>query len=136
MALRFLLFTVFIGLASLSSPLLGLAEPTSSSSSSAMTQTLTAGDAWKKIEAGAILIEVRSPKEFSSGHLKRAINISHTELKNKLNLLGSDKNREIVLYCRSGRRSGIAQEALIALGYTQVYNAGGYTGLANAENKS
>jgi phage shock protein E len=46
---------------------------------------------------------------------------------------GEDRAREIVLYCRSGQRSGLAQESLKALGYTRVFNAGGYQEWVSAE---
>lgn len=81
---------------------------------------------WERIEAGALLVDVRTPEEFQSGHLKGAINISHDETFERLAEYGTDKARSIVVYCRSGRRSGIAEGVLKEQGFTNVHNAGGY----------
>ena len=79
---------------------------------------------------GAVLVDVRSKSEFESGHLAGAIHLPHgqiLELEKKVE--GLEKSREIVLYCRSGRRSGMAQESLKKAGYTKVFNGGGYAEL-------
>lgn len=92
-------------------------------------------EAWKRINAGALLIDVRSNEEYESGHLPGAINIPHTEISSHLSLIGDNKNREIVLYCRSGRRSGLALEELTKLGYKNAFNAGGYQTLQESAPK-
>jgi phage shock protein E len=74
----------------------------------------------------SVLIDVRSEEEFASGALPGAHLIPHEQIAQRIAALAPDKNTPIVLYCRSGRRSGIAQDNLLALGYTQVINAGGY----------
>lgn len=86
-------------------------------------------EAWERIRHGALLIDVRNPQEYAAGHLDQAINIPHTEIAKHLPKIGSSKEREIVLYCGSGRRAGLAQQELIDLGYRHVYNAGGYAAL-------
>ena len=68
----------------------------------------------------------RIHREFKSGHLARAINIPYDEIGSRIRSVTDDKNREIVLYCRSGRRSGIALRTLKEMGYTKLENAGGY----------
>ena len=93
---------------------------------------MSPGEAWKLIKAGAVVVDVRSGEEFATGHLEQALNIPHTEVGAKLSAFGSDKNKQIVLYCRSGRRAGIAREELKAAGFTNVVNAGGYTDLKAA----
>lgn len=71
------------------------------------------------------LIDVRTPEEFADGHLKGATNIDFNgpDFAEKISEL--DKDGEYTLYCRSGRRSGLALEAMKAAGFTKVTNAGG-----------
>ena len=85
--------------------------------------------------ANPIWIDVRSVEEFNQGHLPGALNIIHTDIADKISAVTSDKTAEIQLYCRSGRRSGLAMEALQKLGYTNVHNAGGYAELAAKQAK-
>ena len=68
---------------------------------------------------------MRTPEEFADGHLKGATNIdfNSADFTEKINEL--DKDAEYTLYCRSGRRSGLAVEAMKAVGFTKVTNAGG-----------
>jgi len=81
--------------------------------------TLTA---WQMIDDGALVIDVRSPKEYAKGHLEAAPNIPHTDIVALINAIGENKSRPVVLYCRSGHRSGIAQEALAEAGYINIFN--------------
>jgi phage shock protein E len=85
--------------------------------------------------AETIWIDVRSSEEFSQGHLPGAVNIIHTEISDKIGTVTLDKNAEIKLYCRSGRRSGIAEAALKELGYANVHNVGGYEELSAKQPK-
>lgn len=78
-------------------------------------------------QPAAVLIDVRSAEEFASGAMPGATLIPHGEIVRRISEVAPDKNTPLVLYCHSGRRSGIAQDALRALGYTQVVNAGGYS---------
>ncbi len=71
--------------------------------------------------AGARVVDVRTPQEFASGHVPGAINIPYDELPGRAAEIGPPATR-VVLYCRSGRRSGIAAEALEKAGYTNVYD--------------
>ena len=88
--------------------------------------------AWKRIRAGAMLLDVRTPGEFSQGHLQGAINIPHDQLAARINEIDQDKDRDIVVYCVSGHRSGLAKRTLESLGYTNVMNAGGYEPMLEA----
>ncbi len=81
------------------------------------------------IEEGARVIDVRSPEEFDTGHLEGAINIPHDQIEGRLDELGGTPKDVLVLYCKSGRRSQMAAEALFERGYKKVYNAGGYSDL-------
>ena len=84
------------------------------------------------IAAGALLVDVRTPKEYEAGHLDGAINIPHDQTAERLAEYGADKTRSIVVYCRSGRRSGVATKVLTENGFTAVHNGGGYEGILAA----
>jgi phage shock protein E len=85
----------------------------------------TAAEAWSRIEAGAVLIDVRSAEEYAGGHLEGSINIPHTELDAIAEAIG-DPEKSTVVYCRSGRRSGFVQTNLQQRGFSDVYNGLGY----------
>jgi phage shock protein E len=70
-------------------------------------------------------IDVRSSEEYSAGHIPGHANIPHGEISLRISELTTDKNARIKLYCRSGRRSGIAVELLQQQGFTNVSNVGG-----------
>ena len=84
---------------------------------------------WRDIKNGELVIDVRRADEFATGHIDGAINIPHTEIKKVIADYVTDKERTIVLYCRSGRRSNLALQNLHELGYKDAYNAGGYAEL-------
>lgn len=69
------------------------------------------------------LIDVRTPEEFASGHLPNAINIPLQEMSSRLGEISQDE--PVVLYCRSGNRSGQAAQLLGEEGFTQVLDLGG-----------
>lgn len=73
---------------------------------------------------GAILLDVRSPGEFSEGHLPGAINVPVQELEATLGTISADRSRPIIVYCRSGVRSARARALLLEAGYTQVEDLG------------
>jgi rhodanese-related sulfurtransferase len=64
------------------------------------------------------LLDVRSAQEFSEGHIAGAVNVPYDQLATRLAEV--PKNKDVVLYCRSGRRAGIAADVLAANGYTRV----------------
>jgi phage shock protein E len=82
-----------------------------------------------------VLIDVRSPQEYEAGHLKNAKNIPADKIAEGIKYLVPDKEKTIVIYCRSGRRSDIAEKALKEMGYKNVINAGKYNDLKALENK-
>ena len=69
-----------------------------------------------------VVIDVRTPDEWSSGHLENAMNIEWQDILNVTNSVTKDE--KIYLYCRSGNRSGRATQILIDAGYSNVTNAG------------
>jgi phage shock protein E len=83
-------------------------------------------DAVTHLKNGALVIDVRSPGEFNSGHLARAINIPLDEIETVLPGRVKDKNQVLLLHCASGMRSGAAQQKSKGLGYTNVFNLGSY----------
>ncbi len=94
---------------------------------------LTAGEreaqAWEFIEQGAVVIDVRTTEEYAQGHLQDSLHIPHQRIANQLQKLEVRKDRQIVLYCRSGHRAGLAETALLKAGYSKLHNGGGLGGL-------
>ncbi|MBK8611276.1 MAG: rhodanese-like domain-containing protein [Chitinophagaceae bacterium] len=74
------------------------------------------------IDEGAFLVDVRTPGEFASGHVKGSVNIPLDAVPNQLAKFKNKKN--IVVFCRSGNRSGQAKTILEQQGFTNVVNAG------------
>lgn len=87
---------------------------------------ISAQDAIEKLKAGALVIDVRSPGEFNSGHLAKAINIPLDEIETAVPQRVKDKNQVLLLHCASGMRSGMAKSKLKGMGYTDAFNLGGY----------
>ena len=76
-------------------------------------------------EEGYVILDVRTQEEYDQGHIPGAIVISHEEIAEKAEKVLTDKEQLILVYCRSGRRSKIAAEALVELGYTNIREFGG-----------
>ena len=76
-------------------------------------------------ETGYIIIDARTQEEFDEGHIEGAILIPEYEISQIAEKELPDKDRLILVYCRSGRRSKIASQALVDLGYTNVKEFGG-----------
>lgn len=74
------------------------------------------------VKAGAVLVDVRTPEEFAAKHLDGAVNIPIDDLEARKAELPKDK--DIVLYCRSGARSARGKSLLTGAGYTKVHNLG------------
>ena len=85
----------------------------------------------EKIQQGAVVIDVRTPSEFSAGHYPGALNIPLQDLESRLGELG-DKKRAIIVYCASGMRSAQAAKLLTAAHFADVTNAGGLSSLEQA----
>ena len=76
-----------------------------------------------KIKAGALVVDVRTPAEFAAGAYPGATNIPLAEIEQRLADFG-DHKRAIVVYCRSGNRSGQAKAILEKNGFSNVTNGG------------
>jgi rhodanese-related sulfurtransferase len=82
------------------------------------------------VKNGATILDVRSKSEYAGGHIQGSMNISVDTLKNNLGKL-KDKNKPIITCCASGMRSASAKSILVANGFTQVHNGGGWNSLQN-----
>ena len=86
--------------------------------------TTPGADARTLVKEGARLVDVRTPDEFSRGHIEGAVNIPVSDIEARVGELGA-KQEPIVLYCRSGARSAKAKTLLESKGFTRVVNLGG-----------
>jgi phage shock protein E len=76
------------------------------------------------VQRGALLLDVRTPEEFRSGHLRGAVNVPYQEVGQRIVSLAPDKSSPVLVYCLSGGRSGIAKSNLRRLGYAEAHNLG------------
>ena len=76
-------------------------------------------------ESEYIIIDARTQEEYDEGHIPGAILIPEYEISDRAEKELPDKKQLILIYCRSGRRSKIAAEELVKLGYTNVKEFGG-----------
>ncbi len=76
-------------------------------------------------ESDYIIIDARTEEEFAEGHIENAILIPEYEIADRAEKELPNKKQLILVYCRSGRRSKIASEELVKLGYTNVKEFGG-----------
>jgi rhodanese-related sulfurtransferase len=79
------------------------------------------------VKEGAQIIDVRTPSEFQSGHIRGSINIPLNNLESKLSKIKKDK--PVITCCASGMRSASAKGLLKSRGYSQVHNGGGWMSL-------
>lgn len=100
-------------------------------SAGAKVDAIDAATARGLLAKGALLVDVREPSELAAtGKLTGAVNRPTSTFARRAASL--PKNRPIILYCRSGRRSAIAGDILTSLGFTKVYNLGGFEAAAKA----
>ena len=93
----------------------------------AMYEQITPQEAKRIMDSGKayIILDVREQDEFDEGHIPGARLLPYTEIENKAEEMLVDKDAQVLVYCRSGRRSKIAAESLAKLGYTNVKEFGG-----------
>ena len=89
-----------------------------------------ASDVDAVVAEAPVYVDVRSPAEFASGHVEGAINIPHTEMAQRWRELEAYRDEPMVVYCRTGRRSGIALDVLREHGFEDAVNGGGLSDLA------
>lgn len=88
---------------------------------------LSALEARQYLKAGALVVDVRTVAEYNTKHLTNVINIPLDEVKQKFPNIVTNKSDVVLLHCRSGSRSGRAENQLRALGYTNVFNIGSFS---------
>ena len=76
-------------------------------------------------QQGYIILDAREQEEYDEGHIPSAILIPYDEILEKAESVLKDKEQLILVYCRSGRRSKLAAEDLVKLGYTNIKEFGG-----------
>ena len=92
-----------------------------------MYEQITPEEAKKIMDSGEehIVLDTREQDEYDEGRIPNAILIPYTEIENKAEEMLPDKDKLILVYCRSGRRSKIASKSLAKLGYTSIKEFGG-----------
>lgn len=80
---------------------------------------------FSKINLDAQLIDVRQPREFASGHLENAVNMNLYAGDFETQIMTLDKNKEVYLYCLTGKRSSSAARKLKKMGFVKVYDLKG-----------
>ena len=78
-----------------------------------------------KLPDNAVLLDVRQADEFNVSHINGAVLVPYDMISEKVRAVVPDKNTPVFVYCRSGRRSAIAVEAMKKLGYTNLTDLGG-----------
>ena len=76
-------------------------------------------------QEGYVILDTRTQEEYDQGHIPGAVLLPYDEVIQKAETILTDKNQLILVYCRSGRRSKLASEDLIKLGYTNIKEFGG-----------
>ena len=72
-----------------------------------------------------VVLDVRTPAEFAAGHVPGARNVSHDQLITHLDELASSRDKQVVLYCRSGRRTLLAEDTLRKAGFAKLLHLQG-----------
>lgn len=81
-----------------------------------------------------LILDVRTPGEYATGYIPGAINIPHTELRDRLSEVVSHQNKEIVVHCQTGTCAGVVQSILSRAGFTQIRELEGHMRQWNASD--
>lgn len=79
----------------------------------------------EKKDGSLVVLDVRSPAEFAAGHVPGAVNVSHDQLASRLAELEPMRDKDVVLYCRSGRRTLLAEDVLRKAGFAKLMHLDG-----------
>jgi len=79
----------------------------------------------EKKDPGVVVLDVRTAAEYAAGHVPGARNVSHDELAGRLGELTELRDKDVVLYCRSGRRTALAEDVLRKAGFTKLLHLDG-----------
>jgi len=93
-----------------------------------LVQSMTSGDLLANLESaeGPVILDVRSPEEYAEGHIPGALNIPYDQIGANLDSLAAYRDRGLVVYCRTGRRAGIAEAVLLEAGFERVWDLEGH----------
>ena len=86
---------------------------------------ITPQEAESMMSGDVFILDVRTQEEFDDGHIKNAVLIPDCDVKEKAESIIPDKNRTILIYCRTGIRSEAASKELLRMGYAKVFDFGG-----------
>lgn len=104
------------------------ASPTAAAAVTSPAASIDQQSLLTRLERGdpsLVLLDVRTAEEFAAGHVPGARNISHDVLAGRIDELADARDRDLVVYCRSGRRSGIALDLLRSAGFTRLVHLEG-----------
>jgi len=87
---------------------------------------LSEAEARKHLERGALVVDVRTVQEFQTKRLTNVVNLPLDQVKETFSTVVTNQSDVVLLHCRTGRRSGLAETELRALGYTNVFNIGSF----------
>lgn len=94
-----------------------------------VAKNVNATEFQKLIANDGVILDVRTPGEYSAGHIENSKNINFHDKNFMRDVAKLNKNEAIYIYCRSGGRSGRAMNKLKAAGFTKIYNlSGGFNG--------
>lgn len=131
-----LLAAVTAGCGAVGTPSRMTTEPVPEAGTTALPGETQASPSWETISAEAakarmdsgdpvMIVDVRTAEEYEAGHIPGALLLPLGDIGDTPPALLPDMDAEILLYCRSGNRSGQAAKKLAAMGYTRIYDFGG-----------
>ena len=88
------------------------------------------------VDEPTLIIDVRTAEEFAAGHFPGAINIPHEDIVQGIEEYNVGKDQTVLLYCRSGNRSGQAEARLQSAGFSGAKNVGGLNALLAATGRA
>lgn len=103
-------------------------QATASPAPRAALEDISADELMALLEAAnsdLVILDVRTSAEFAAGHVPGARNVAHDQLAVHLDQLAALRDRQIVVYCRSGRRSALAEEVLRGAGFSRLLHLRG-----------
>jgi rhodanese-related sulfurtransferase len=115
-------------LGSAGAPLAFAADPPAAPAVTDVAPTITQAELLARLEKkdpDLVVLDVRTPAEFAAGHVPGARNVSHDLLSSKLDELQDLRDKQVVLYCRSGRRTLLAADTLRKAGFNKLLHLQG-----------
>lgn len=86
-------------------------------------------------DADLVILDVRTPEEYAAAHVPGAVNVSHDQVAARLPELSAYKSKDVVVYCRTGRRTNLALELLKANGFERLWHLEGDILAWQAQNR-